>query len=182
MSDSGAVPPAAEPPPMPALAAGSGAGAAHDLVAALLGLAALALLAASPWLVDQSGPDPFYKGPLIFPLIALALAAAGAAPAGWRLLRRATAPGDWQVDGRGFPRAAAGLFAVMCAFPVLILALGLQVAVFLALLGGLWAAGWRRPLAAPAVALVLALLVHLAFRTFLDIWFPTPLLGDWLRL
>ena len=90
--------------------------AAHDLVAVLLGALALALLAAAPWLVDTEGPDPFYKGPLIFPLVALGVAAAGAVPAAWRLARRALAGGGdaagWRIDGHGFPWGATGLLCL----------------------------------------------------------------------
>ncbi|MFC3228373.1 tripartite tricarboxylate transporter TctB family protein [Marinibaculum pumilum] len=156
----------------------------HDLVAVLLGAVALALLAAAPWLVDTEGPDPFYKGPLIFPLIALGITAAGAVPAAWRLgrlmLAGSGAADIWRIDGHGFPWRAAGLFGVMCAFPLAILAIGLQAATFLALLAGFRVAGWRRPIAAPLVAAALTLLLHLAFRSFLDIWFPATLVGDWL--
>ena len=163
---------AAPPPERPGAAA-------HDLVATLLGGAALVLLVASPWLVDRSGPDPFYKGPLIFPMIVLGLAASGAAPAAWRLFRPA-GPRDWVVDGRGFPVRAAALFAVMCGFAVGILVVGLQAASFLGILAGLAVVGYRRPLRALAIALGLTLLIHLAFRTFLDIWFPATMAGDWL--
>jgi hypothetical protein len=41
-----------------------------------LGLLAMGLLLSSPWQVDTSGPDPFYKGPLLFPLMVLSLIAA----------------------------------------------------------------------------------------------------------
>lgn len=158
--------------------------AAHDLVAAAIGAAALALLLGAPWLVDRSGPDPFYKGPLIFPLVALAIAVLAAVPAAFRLLRRVAAGGEqgaaWRIDGRGFPLRGALLFGAMCLFPLGILAIGLQAASFLAVLLGLLAAGRTRPRAALAVAAAMTVLIHLAFRTFLDIWFPEPLF--WPRL
>ncbi|MDN2566333.1 tripartite tricarboxylate transporter TctB family protein [Aquibium sp. A9E412] len=148
----------------------------HDMLALAVGAAALALLVAAPWLVDRSGPDPFYKGPLIFPLIALALCAAGALPALWRALR---APGrlSARVDGRGFPRRAAMLFALMALYPPAIGAVGLQAASFAAVLLGLLVVGrpaWQAGLIAAGLAAVL----HLAFRSFLDIWFPQPWLLD----
>jgi hypothetical protein len=48
----------------------------HDLVGTILGLFAALMLATIRWQVDTSGPDPFYKGSLIFPILVSILDAA----------------------------------------------------------------------------------------------------------
>jgi tripartite tricarboxylate transporter TctB family protein len=150
---------------------------AHDALGAGIGAVALGLLIGAPWLVDQSGPDPFYKGPLIFPLIALALTVLGAVPSAVRLVRdRRTT--SWFVDGRGVPWTAIGLFALMVFFPSAIRFAGLGPASFVFVFAGLTIVGYRRPLRALAIAAGVALCLHLAFISFLDIWFPTPLLVE----
>lgn len=163
-------------PPAPAAGAEGGG---QDLLAAAIGLAALALLIGSPWLVDRDGPDPFYKGPLIFPVLVLALTVAAALPAQIRILRggRRSLRDRLHLDGAGFPRQGAALFALMCLFPLAIGAVGLDIASALALLAGLKLTG-RGWVQSVAVAAVLTLVIHLAFVTALDIWFPQPWLFD----
>lgn len=145
-----------------------------DVVAAAVGLAAAGLLVAAPALVDRSGPDPFYKGPLIFPLIALAIAIAGALPS---MIRLVTAHGrSWHVDGRGVPGRAIALFALACLYAPAIAWAGLDAATLVFMLAGLLVTNPRRPLRAVATAIGTTIVLHLAFVTALDIWFPTPAL------
>ncbi|MGF1621583.1 MAG: tripartite tricarboxylate transporter TctB family protein [Rhodomicrobiaceae bacterium] len=143
----------------------------QDLLGGGIGIGALVLLVLSPWLVDSSGPDPFYKGPLIFPLIVLAVTVAGALPSMVRIARSGRL--SRRIDGHGFPRLAASLFLLMCLFPFAIGAIGLQPATALLVFAGLKLVG-RNVLEAAAMAAGLTLVIHLAFRTFLDIWFPAP--------
>lgn len=144
----------------------------HDALAAAIGGLALFLLAFSPWLVDRTGPEPFYKGPLIFPMMVLAMIVAGAAPSIWRIAaKRPDRP--LRVDGNGFPLRGGLLFTLMCFYPPAIAAVGLEAATFLALLLGLLIAG-RGPLQSLGVALSLTALAWLAIKVFLDIWFPQP--------
>lgn len=143
----------------------------QDVLGGNIGLGALLLLVLSPWLVDTAGPDPFYKGPLIFPLISLAVIAAGALPCMIRIIRRRRIA--LRTDGHGFPRRAAALFLLMCLFPVAISAIGLQLATVLITFAGLLLVR-RRIGEAAAIAAGLTLAVHLAFRSFLDIWFAEP--------
>ena len=150
-------------------------GQGHDVLALAIGAGALVLLTLSPWLVDTSGPEPFYKGPLIFPLIALSVTICGALPAAWRHLVRGQ-PLSLHVDGRGFPARAALLFLLMCLFPPAIAGVGLDIASFLLIFAGLVLVH-RRPLRSLLIAVGLAIVIHLAFRTFLDIWFPQPWLA-----
>lgn len=149
-----------------------------DVVAGALGLGAAALHVAAPWLVDRSGPDPFYKGPLIFPLIALALAVAGGLPA---LVRLATASGrSWRIDGRGVPARAAMLFLLACFYAPAIAWAGLDAATVVFMLAGLLVTNPHRPLRAVLAAVATAVVLHLAFVTLLDIWFPAPTAWSWL--
>lgn len=150
----------------------------HDLLMAALGAAAAGLLVGAPWLVDRSGPDPFYKGPLIFPLIALALMVAASLPSALRLARGRG--GGWRVDGHGVPWRGIRVFAVMAPFPLAVGVVGLQASTFAFTAAGLWLAGYRRPGAGLVAAIVATALIHLAFRSFLDVWFPSPLVLDWL--
>ena len=151
----------------------------HDALAAGIGAVALCLLAVAPWLVDQSGPDPFYKGPLIFPLIALALTVLGALPGAYRLIGNARTA-SWYVDGRGVPKRAIGLFALMVLFPAAVGIVGMAASAFVFVAAGLAIVGYRRPLMVVAIAAGIAVCLHLAFVTFLDIWFPAPLVYEWL--
>ena len=148
----------------------------HDALALAIGAGALVLLILSPWLVDTSGPDPFYKGPLIFPLIALAVTVCGALPAAWRHIRYRR-PVSLRVDGSGFPARSALLFLMMCLFPPAINAVGVEIASFILIFAGLLLV-YRRPLPSIVVAIGLTVAIHLAFRTFLDVWFPTPWLFE----
>ncbi len=150
---------------------------AHDALGAGIAAVALGLLSGAPWLVDRSGPDPFYKGPLIFPLIALALTVLGALPSAVRLVRDRRKK-SWYVDGRGVPWPAIGLFALMVFFPTAIRFAGLGPASFAFVFAGLMIVGYRKPVQNLAIAAGVALCLHLAFISFLDIWFPTPLLVE----
>lgn len=145
-----------------------------DAVAAAVGVAAAGVLLAAPSLVDSSGPDPFYKGPLIFPLIALAITIAGALPS---MVRLVTAHGrSWRIDGRGVPGRAIALFALACLYAPAIAWAGLDAATLAFMLAGLLVTNPRRPLRAVATAIGTTVVLHLAFVTALDIWFPTPTL------
>ena len=163
------------PPKQSATAGPDPRSRAHDALGAGIGAVALGLLIGAPWLVDQSGPDPFYKGPLIFPLIALALTVLGALPCAVRLIRdRHTR--SWFIDGRGVPWPAMALFVLMAFFPTAIRFAGLGPASFVFVFAGLMIVGYRKPLQDLAIAAGVALCLHLAFISFLDIWFPTPVL------
>lgn len=149
---------------------------AHDTFAAILGVLAAGLLAASPVLVDTSGPDPFYKGPLIFPILTLGLITAAAIPAMVRVVRR-RGSGLFALDGAGFPIRGAVLFLLACAFPTAIGAVGIVLASALFCALGLVVTGrsWRDVV---AVSLLLPLAIYAVFVLILDVWFPAPWLLD----
>ncbi|MEW5421068.1 tripartite tricarboxylate transporter TctB family protein [Amorphus sp. 3PC139-8] len=147
---------------------------AGDALATLIGLAALGLMVTAKSHVDVSGPDPFYKGPLIFPLIALAITAAGAVPAAARLLR-APRSASQAIRVRLPPRPLL-LFVLACFYAPAIAVAGLDASTFAFLFAGLLLAGYLKPLRALLTAAIVTLLMHLAFITVLDIWFPAPTL------
>ncbi len=154
---------------------------ADDRAEAVIGLGAAVLLAGSPWLVDTSGPYPFYEGPLIFPVIALAIMTLAAFPAVVRLVRERSA----RVRGHGGIRGVSPslrLFAVMCLFPAAVLVVGLEASTWLFMAVGLRLAGYRNSAVTLATATAVTVVVYIAFRLVLDVWFPTPVLLTWLNM
>lgn len=149
---------------------------ANDITEAAFSLGAALLLAGSPWLVDTSGPYPFYKGPLLFPLIALAITMLAGIPACTRLVRHRAQLSGWR-PGVVRPPFSARLFVLMCLFPAAMLVVGLDAATWIFMLAGFWLAGYRNATVALATATVMTIVVHIAFHVVLDIWFPTPILS-----
>ena len=144
----------------------------HGVLVVAIGIVTLVFFVLSPWLVDTSGPDPFYKGPLMFPLMVLGMTALAALPSAIRIVCSPTAR-SVHIDGHGFPRRTAVLFVLMCLYPTGIAALGLQAATFLVVLCGLLIVR-RSSLQSLIIATGLTLAIHLIFRTFLNVWFPPP--------
>ncbi len=151
----------------------------NDLLTVALGVLGAGLLASTPWQVDVSGPYPFYKGPLIFPLIALSLMILAALPAAWRLIR--SHPGShWRVDGHGMPiKPAVMVLALMAYLSGLRLA-GLEISTFLFLSGSLYWLNHRSPILFLGLPILYTGVIVAVFDYFLDIYFPTPLLWDFL--
>lgn len=150
----------------------------HDVLAAVLGVLALGVLLSAPWQIDTSGPTPFYKGPLLYPLLVLALMVGAAVPSVLRLLlgwRRSV----WHLDDGGFPRRPLLAFALLVGFVVLLELAGLEAACAGFLLTALLVLGERRPAVLVLVPLVTTVLVVLVFKHLLDVWFPAPVLWDW---
>lgn len=144
-----------------------------DLTGALMGLGALGLMIGSPWLVDTSGPVPFYKGPLIFPLIALGLIVLASVPACIRLVWQ---HGVWEGHFSVHPTKGAGVFLLLCFFPYAMLLAGPEAATWLFLLAGFRLAGYRNFKVALVTATLVAIIVYVAFRQVLGVWFPEPIL------
>jgi hypothetical protein len=147
----------------------------HDLFGTFLGLLAMGLLISSRWQVDTSGPDPFYKGPLVFPLMVLSLMLAASLPSVIRLLRPPEGA-DWRLDGRGVPRAGLQVLALLVLFLAGLVYVGLEASSWLFLFLALRRVGQPSPAVLILLPTAVTLLLYLAFKTFLDIWFPVPLL------
>jgi len=150
----------------------------HDLFAALLGAAAAAVLISTPWQVDTSGPDPFYKGPLIFPLLVLVLMIVASLPAVWRLLNPPPGAG-WHLDGAGVPVKTAVVLGLLVTYLFGLRLVGLEFSSWAFLFVSLVFLGHRSPLQLILIPLIVTGLVVVIFKHVLGVFFPTPLLLDW---
>ncbi len=152
----------------------------HDLFGAFLGAVAAGILLSTPWQVDTTGPDPFYKGPLIYPLLVLSLMILASLPSAWRLCRPPR-KAPWALDGRGFPLKPSVVFIFLIGFLAGLLTIGLRASCLLFLGCSLYYLGHRRPIVIGLVSVMVTGLVYMVFKFFLDIYFPTPLLVEWLE-
>jgi hypothetical protein len=148
----------------------------HDLVGAVLGLFALGLLVTSPWHVDTSGPDPFYKGALIFPLLVLSLMFVAALPSLVRLFR--SRGESWHLDGEGLPLRALQVLGLLVLFLAGLAYLGLEISTWSFLFAALWAVEQRSAWKLVGIPTLVTLCLYLVFKVFLDVWFPEPVLLD----
>jgi hypothetical protein len=146
----------------------------HDLLGSVLGIGALVLLVLSPWLVDTTGPDPFYKGPLLFPLITLALILAGSVPSLIRLVR----PGGarWYLDGLGRPVRAAKVLACLVLFLAGLMVFGLEISTLAFLAASLKLVGQDSRVKMVLVPLLVTVILAVIFKQILGVWFPEPLM------
>ena len=150
----------------------------HDLFATFLGAGAAAVLLSSPWQVDTTGPDSFYKGPLIFPLLVLSLMILASLPAAWRLAK--PVPGaSWHLDGQGAPVKTLVVLAGLVAYLFGLRFLGLEFSSWAFLFCTLHYLGHRTPIRLILIPLIITGLVVLVFKHFLEVFFPTPLLMEW---
>ncbi len=149
----------------------------HDLFGALLGLFALVMLVTISWQVDTSGPDPFYKGPMIFPLIALSLMVLGSIPALWHMVKPIV-DSAWFLDGEGIPYQTIVVTGMLSIYPVGIKYLGLEISTWLFLFFALRVVKQNSLLKLTIIPTVITAILFFTFKSFLDIWFPTPLLFE----
>ena len=152
----------------------------HDLFGAFLGALAAGLLISTPWQIDTAGPDPFYKGPLLYPLLVLSLMVLASIPSAFRLIRPAEGA-PWVLDGRGFPKKPLVVFSLLILFTAGLVVFGLRISCLLFLGSSLYYLGHRRAGALIAIPLIVTAIVFLVFKFFLDIYFPTPLLFELLE-
>lgn len=151
----------------------------HDLFSSLLGAFAAFCLVTSPWNVDTEGPDPFYKGPLIFPIIVLTMMVVASLPA----CRRLVSPPEgssWRLDGEGYPGKTLAVLILLIAMLVSLNLIGLEVSAFAFLGVSLYFLGHRSPVKLIVLPLVMTGLIVLIFKHFLGVFFPTPLVAEWL--
>ena len=146
----------------------------HDLLGSVLGIGALILLILSPWLVDTTGPDPFYKGPLLFPLITLGLILTGSLPSLFRLIR----PGGarWYLDGLGRPVRAAKVLACLVLFLAGLMVFGLEISTLAFLAASLKLVGQDSRVKMVLVPLLVTVILAVIFKQMLGVWFPEPLM------
>lgn len=161
----------------------------HDLAAVVMGLFALAMIVSSPWQVDTTGPDPFYKGPLIFPLMVLALMVAGALPSMIRVAKALPAffekEGRKQalyLDGEGLPERPAVMVGMLIAYIWALVFFGLEVSTFLFLVAALKYLKQDTPLKLALIPILVTAILYVVFKFFLDTWFPEPLILSFLGI
>jgi len=151
----------------------------HDLFSALLGAFAALCLITSPWNVDTEGPDPFYKGPLIFPIMVLSMMILASLPACKRLFSPADGS-SWRLDGGGHPLKTLCVLGLLIAMLVCLNLIGLEASSFAFLSVSLYFLGHRGPSKLIVLPLVMTGLTVLIFKHFLGVFFPTPLIAEWL--
>ena len=149
----------------------------HDLAAVAFGALAAIILITSPWNVDTEGPDPFYKGPLIFPILVLSMMILASLPACLRMIRPPRGS-SWRLDGEGFPKKTLLVLILLCLALVGIEFIGIEVSALAFIMAGLRLAGHKGPMRLVVVPIIVTGLVVLVFKYFLDVYFPTPIIFD----
>jgi hypothetical protein len=149
----------------------------HDLLGAVIGLFAASMLATIRWQVDTSGPDPFYKGSSIFPILVLSLMLLASFPAMWRLARP-PAGASWYLDGAGMPRKPIVVAFILSAYIAGLMYVGLEAASWLFMVVCLWVVGQRTPWKIFGLPTLMTFILYFLFVKLLDIYFPTPILFD----
>ncbi len=148
---------------------------AHDMLAAALGALALLILISSPWQVDMNDPNPFYKGPLLFPLMALSIIVLAALPSAWRLLKP-PAGAVWTLDGFGRPAKPLVMLILIVLYLAGLILIGLEISTLLIMSTALYYLGNRSKFELFGIPVIMTVILYVAFKYFLDIYFPTPLL------
>jgi hypothetical protein len=151
----------------------------NDLFSAFLGAFAAFTLITSPWNVDTEGPDPFYKGPLIFPVMVLSMMILASLPA-WVRILSPPANSSWRLDGKGFPQKTLVVLGLLIALLAGLGLIGLEVSSWLFLTITLYYLGHRGVLKLVVLPLVMTGLIVMVFKHFLGVFFPTPMIVDWL--
>ena len=149
----------------------------RDLLGAALGLFCAAMLALSSRLIDLDVPYPFYSGPLLVPMLALAMGTLASLPF-WKRLLFPAAGASWRLDGQGAPAKPAAMLLLGALYPVLLLYIGLEAATFLVLGTELRYLARPRLRVLLAVTAVVTLTFRLVFKALLDVYFPTPILCE----
>ncbi len=149
----------------------------HDLFGSLLGVFALVMLITIKFQIDTSGPDPFYKGPLIFPLIILSIMLAGSLPSIWAMIKPHT-NASWFLDGDGIPYRTMVVAGLLAFYPLGLTYLGLEITTWTFLFTGLKIVKQDSTIKLVGIPIVITTVIYLVFKFFLDIWFPTPLLFE----
>jgi hypothetical protein len=144
-----------------------------------LGGFAAAVLITSPVNVDTEGPDPFYKGPLIFPVMVLTMMVIASLPAVKRLLWPPSAS-RWYLDGEGWPKKTAVVLVLLILMLAGLPLVGLECCTWLFLTASLYYLGHCGIVRLAILPVVMTVLIVLVFKHFLGVFFPTPLVAEWL--
>jgi hypothetical protein len=100
-------------------------------------------------------------------------------PACKRLLSP-TEGSSWHLDGEGWPQKTLVVLVLLIAMITGFNWVGLEASALLFLSVSLFILGHRGPIKLIILPLVMTGLIVLIFKYFLDVFFPTPLLAEWL--
>jgi hypothetical protein len=148
----------------------------QDLLGTILGSFCAIMLILAPWQIDLDVPYPFYKGPLLMPVIALLLGTLASLPSVFRLLFRHTAEKTWSLDGEGWPAKPCAMFLTTLLFPLGIITAGLELATIVVLAIELYITGSRNPKILLGIPFAVSVLFWIVFKALLDVYFPEPLI------
>jgi hypothetical protein len=148
---------------------------AHDLFTSVLGGFAAFLLATLRLHIDtKASPYPFYKGPIIFPIIILSIMFISSLPSFYRLLKPA-ADSRWYVDGEGWPyRPAAILILLALFFLIGVNLIGVEISVFLFLCISIFFLKYRSFWINFVLPFIYTAAMISVFKYMFDVYFPKP--------
>ncbi len=145
----------------------------QDLLQAIFGLFFLILLCISPYQIDLDVPYPFYKGPLLVPMLVLSMGVLASIPACVRLIKN-NENAHWFLDGEGFPKIPFALFILAILFVTSIFYFGLEASTLVFLSIMLKFLGLKNIYLLVALPICFALFFWFLFKFTLDLYFPTP--------
>ncbi len=146
----------------------------HDMLGAALGGFCALMLALCPWQIDFDVPYPFYKGPLLMPLIALSLGVLASIPSWIRFAGNFSAA--VRQEKFSLPPKTVLLFFCALLYPGAILFAGLEPATLVILALLLAVNGIRNRYVLLGVPVAVTFIFWLVFRCLLDVFFPEPIL------
>lgn len=151
----------------------------HDLFTVILGGGAAVLLATLKLHIDTTAvPYPFYKGPILFPLIVLSIMVLSCLPSFFRLIKRPS-DSDWILDGEGLPYRPVVILVFLISFFIFgITLIGVEASSFLFLLISCYYLGYRKAKIFILVPLIYTFVIAVIFKYILGIWFPQPWLFE----
>jgi hypothetical protein len=136
---------------------------------------AIILLATVKLHISEPAVDyPFYKGPLIFPVIALGIMAASSFSAFYRLIKPAP-DSSWQLDNMGPPiKPAVSLILLILFFLFGPVVIGVEASVLMFLIISYYLQGYRQIKIIFLIPIIYTTVIVVLFKYILQIWFPEP--------
>jgi hypothetical protein len=131
------------------------------------------MLITAAWQVDTSGPEPFYKGPLVFPLMVFLVMIIGSLPSLWRLIKPSGSV-TWFLDGHGAPIKGVIVLGLLVALLSGVVTIGMEVSVWLFLLFSMKIVGQDSVVKMVVFPVAVTAILYVVFKLCLDIWFPEP--------
>ncbi len=145
----------------------------QDLLQVILGIFCFFMLCVSPWQIDLDVPYPFYKGPLLVPLIILSIGTLASLPACFRLIKPRK-NSSWELDGKGFPKTPSILCLLGLLFVISIYYCGLEASTLVFLCIMLRVLNVTNVYILIGIPVFFSILFWFVFKFLLDLYFPTP--------